>query len=119
MQTDSTIACHVGVQYSIPLSPDNAITRSRTVNKKQVLVLKSCICESCCVIHPLVQSHDGGDIVGTKVRKVMLRGVQWVAVLDAALVVRASKCQEFSWNGVRRRENREEGGREKGEGRGE
>ena len=47
----------------------------------------------------------------------MLRGVQWVAVLDAALVVRASKCQEFSWNGVRRRENREEGGREKGEDR--
>ena len=58
-------------------------------------MVKSCICESFRIVHSLVQPYDGGDIVGHEVREVVFGGVERVAVLNPALVVRASKSQEL------------------------
>ena len=51
------------------------------------------------LVHPLVQSHDGGNVVALEIGEVVLRGMQGVAVLDPASVVGASKSQKFPWGG--------------------
>lgn len=70
---------------------DDSIIRSGAIDKKQVLVVKSCISELLGVVHPLVESYDGGDPVAAEVVEVVVGCVQWVAILDPALVVRSSK----------------------------
>ena len=59
-------------------------------------MLKPGIREFLGIIHTLVQSDDGGDVVAMEVAEVMLRGVQRVVVLNATLVVRTSECNEFT-----------------------
>ena len=51
------------------------------------------------LVHSLVQSHNGRNVAGPKVVKVVLRGMQGVAVLNPASIVGASKSQKFPYGG--------------------
>ena len=62
-------------------------------------------------IHSLVEADDAGYVVCTEVRKIVVRSMERVAILNAALVVGSSKSKELACE-----ENREGGRRREGEG---
>ena len=75
----------------ISCTPDDAVTGCGAVDKEEVSVLKASVGELAGVVHALVEPHNGGDVVRPEVGEIVLRGVQWVTVLDTALVVRTGK----------------------------
>ena len=62
-------------------------------------MIKPSIGEALCLIHSLVQSHDGRNVVALEIGEVVLWGMQGVAVLDPAAVVGASKSQKLPCRG--------------------
>ena len=60
-------------------SLDNGVTRCATINKEEVLVVKSSVTESLSIIESLIESDNSGDLVVTKVREIELWGMEWVS----------------------------------------
>ena len=58
--------------------PDDGVVRRAPVHKEQVVVLEARFCETPGVVHLLVESDDGGDVVVPEVWDVGLRSVQRV-----------------------------------------
>jgi len=81
---------------------DDAAARSGAIDEEQIFVLEAGVCELLGVVQPLVKPDDGGYAVAAKVAEVMIRGMQWVAVLYPAAVVGTSKCQELAWKTKRK-----------------
>jgi hypothetical protein len=73
----------------------NAVTRCATIQKEQVSVIKSSINEPLSVIHPLVQSNNGRNLISSKVWKIELWSMQRISIFNATFIVRAGKCKEF------------------------
>ena len=76
---------------------DDAVARGGAIDEEQVFVLKAGVYELLGIVHPLVEPDNGGDAVAAEIAEVMVRGVQWVAVLYPAAVVGTSKCQKLAW----------------------
>lgn len=58
--------------------PDDGVVWSAPVDKEQVVVLEPGLGEPLGVVHLLIKSDDGGDVMFPKVWDVCLRGVQRV-----------------------------------------
>lgn len=58
--------------------PDNGVVWSAPVDKEQIVMFEPGLCEALGVVHLLVESDDGGDVIFPKVWDVGLRGVQRV-----------------------------------------
>lgn len=58
--------------------PDDGVVWSAPVHEEQVVMFEAGLGEAFGVVHFLVESDDGGDVVFPKVRDVCLRGVQRV-----------------------------------------
>ena len=65
-------------------------------------MIKPSIGEPFSLVHSLVQSHNGRNVMALKVVEVVLGGMQGVAVLNPASVVGASKSQKFPCRGKER-----------------
>lgn len=58
--------------------PDDGVVWSAPVDKEQIVMFEPGLCEPLGVVHLLVESDDGGDVIFPKVWDVGLRGVQRV-----------------------------------------
>ena len=59
-------------------------------------MLKTSICELLSFVHPFVQPDYGRNAMTVEIAEVVIRGMKRVAILDSALVVRASKSKELA-----------------------
>jgi len=67
-----------GVLADVEELPDDGVGRCTPVHEEQVVVLKAGFRETPSVVHLLVESDDGGDVVIPEVRDVGLGSVQRV-----------------------------------------
>lgn len=58
--------------------PDDGVVGRAPVHEEEVVVLEARLCEAPGVVHLLVESDNGCDVVLPEVRDVGLRSVQWV-----------------------------------------
>lgn len=58
--------------------PDDGVVWSAPVDKEQIVMFEPGLCEALGVVHLLVESDDGSDVIFPKVWDVGLRGVQRV-----------------------------------------
>lgn len=58
--------------------PDDGVVWSAPVDKEQIVMFEPGLCEPLGIVHLLIESDDGSDVIFPKVRDVGLRGVQRV-----------------------------------------
>lgn len=58
--------------------PDDGVVWSAPIDKEQVVMFEPGLCETFGVVHLLIKSDDGSDVMFPKVWDVCLRGVQRV-----------------------------------------
>lgn len=74
MNSDSSVCVLTDVEEL----PDDGVVWRAPVHEEEVVVLKAHVGETLCVIHLLVETDDGCDIVFPEVRKVGLGGMKRV-----------------------------------------